>query len=316
MSSSELHIESWRGTCVESVHVVDAVAVDHTGEVVLSLGDPTRAVTWRSAAKPFQLQVSLNALPDELVARLRDQDIALGLASHTAEPNHLKTLEVLSKELRVDFEELQCGAHPPINLGAHQSYLRAGEHITAQHNNCSGKHLFMLGACHAHFGSPKEYLSPEHPLQRTILQLLNRFGTIETTVIDGCGAPCFVSDLKVLAQVWGTLKDIDSPALTRIRKAMLSQPWYYSGSERLDYQLASEGRGLLTKVGAAGLIAGILLDKGISFAIKIRDGSDAARPLAAHEVLRKLGHVRSHNETLVRQNVSGTPVGHWEARWQ
>jgi L-asparaginase II len=71
----------------------------------------------------------------------------------------------------------------------------------------------------------------------------------------------------------------------------------------------------LTKVGAAGLLGGILLDKGIAFALKIRDGSDLARPLATLEVLGRLGHLRSSNETLLRRNAVGNPVGHWESHW-
>ena len=55
---------------------------------------------------------------------------------------------------------------------------------------------------------------------------------------------------------------------------MSAQSWYYSGTDRLDHRLARENRGLLTKVGAAGLLAGILLDQGIAFALKVRDGSD------------------------------------------
>ena len=96
---------------------------------------------------------------------------------------------------------------------------------------------------------------------------------------------------------------------------MCAQPWYYSGTDRLDYTLASEGRGLLTKVGAAGLLGGILLDKGIAFALKIRDGSDLARPLATLEILERLGYLRSSNETLLRHNAVGNPVGHWESHW-
>ena len=314
MSPDRLTIEAWRGKCLESSHEVDAIAVNENGETILKVGHYDRQVTWRSAAKPFQLQVALGALPTETVAKLTDREVSLGAASHTAEPNHLKALEALATKLNVDLDDLQCGPHPPISVSAQQDYLRQGENFTHRHNNCSGKHVFMLAASNAHYGDSANYLDPGHPLQRAILQLLGDFGEVHYA-IDGCGAPCFISDLSTLARSWLSLGDLTNPIISRIKTAMCAQPWYYSGTDRLDYTLAGEGRGLLTKVGAAGLLGGILLDKGIAFALKIRDGSDLARPLATLEVLERLGYRRSSNETLLRRNAVGNPVGHWESHW-
>jgi len=315
MISGELTIEGWRGHCLESTHAIDAIAVDGNGETLLAVGDCDRLVTWRSAAKPFQLQVSLGALPSDLAARLTDREVALGAASHTAEPDHLKALESLAAKLGVDYGQLQCGAHPPISPEANQLYLRQGREIASQHNNCSGKHLFMLAACQRLYGTPEHYLDSSHPLQRAIVQLLEQYGEV-TSVTDGCGAPCFVSNLRTLALTWQSLSDLDNPTLARIKTAMSAQSWYYSGTDRLDHRLARENRGLLTKVGAAGLLAGVLLDQGIAFALKVRDGSDLARPLATLEVLERLGYHRSSNDPLLRHNVVGAPVGHWEGRWR
>lgn len=316
MISHTLTIEGWRGQCLETSHEIDALAINGSGDVILSVGEPSRVVTWRSTAKPFQLQVALGALPSDLVAKLTDREIALGAASHTAEPNHLKTLEKLAKKLEVDPDELQCGAHPPISLSAHQAYLRGGDEITPRHNNCSGKHLFMLAASKFRYGEPAQYLDRDHPLQRAITELLRSFGSIENGAVDGCGAPCFISDLKTLTLAWQSLSDLGNPMSCRIKTAMCAQPWYYSGSDRLDLALTGENRGLLTKVGAAGLLSGVLLDSGIAFAVKVRDGSDLARPLAVYEVLERLGYHRSSVEPLLRHNVIGTPIGHWESRWK
>ena len=314
MTTKELTIEGWRGDCLESSHAIDAIAINAEGEIILAIGQHDRKVTWRSAAKPFQLQVALGALPAELVSKLTDREVALGAASHTAEPNHLKALDSLASKLSVDLETLQCGAHLPISQESTREYLQTGQEICARHNNCSGKHAFMLAACQHHYGDPGHYLEADHPLQRAVVQLLRQFGEVSSAV-DGCGAPCFISDLNTLALTWQTLSDLSNPTLTRIKTAMTAQPWYYSGSDRLDYNLASEGRGLLTKVGAAGLLGGVILDKGIAFALKVRDGSDLARPLAAYEVLEQLGYHRSSNEPLLRKNVVGAPIGHWESRW-
>ena len=314
MNTGTLTIEAWRGECLESSHEIDAIAVNEQGETILAIGQYDRQVTWRSAAKPFQLQVALGALSSDSVARLTDREVSLGAASHTAEPNHLQALESLASKLGVNLDELQCGAHPPISQSAQQVYLRRGEDFTHRHNNCSGKHVFMLAAAKEFYGDPSNYLEPEHPLQRAIRQLLGEFGEIRYAV-DGCGAPCFISHLSTLARAWLSLASLKNPTISRIRTAMRTQPWYYSGTDRLDYMLAREGRGLLTKVGAAGLLGGVLLDTGIAFALKVRDGSDLARPLATLEILERLGYHRSSNETLMRHNAVGEPVGHWESHW-
>ena len=70
MNPNRLTIEAWRGECSESSHEVDAIAVNENGQTVLEVGHYDRQVTWRSAAKPFQLQVALGALPTETVAKL------------------------------------------------------------------------------------------------------------------------------------------------------------------------------------------------------------------------------------------------------
>ena len=66
MSPNRLTIEAWRGECLESSHEVDAIAVNENGETVLEVGHYDRQITWRSAAKPFQLQVALSSVPYQL----------------------------------------------------------------------------------------------------------------------------------------------------------------------------------------------------------------------------------------------------------
>ena len=72
-------VEQWRGSQLEAVHAFSAVAVQGNS-VVLGWGSPV-STTWRSAAKPFQLAVSLELLGDPDVT---SEELAIGAASHSA----------------------------------------------------------------------------------------------------------------------------------------------------------------------------------------------------------------------------------------
>ena len=88
-------IEQWRGDQLEAVHTFSAVAV-RDGETVLRWG-PDTSTTWRSAAKPFQLAVCLELLGDPAHS---DEELAVGAASHSAEPEHLRHVEAILERMR------------------------------------------------------------------------------------------------------------------------------------------------------------------------------------------------------------------------
>ena len=142
-------------------------------------------------------------------------------------------------------------AHPPISLSAQQDCLARREFYPPP-QQLLRQACLHAGGIECHYGDSANYLdlTPSPACNPSTPGRL-RGGPY---AVDGCGAPCFISDLSTLARTWLSLGDLTNPIISRIKTAMCAQPWYYSGTDRLDYTLAVEGRGLLTKVGAAGLL--------------------------------------------------------------
>ena len=67
---ANLSIEVMRGDFVEESHEVAACLCDASGYVRARIGSP-HVTTWRSAAKPFQLEACLTMLPRDTVETCR-----------------------------------------------------------------------------------------------------------------------------------------------------------------------------------------------------------------------------------------------------
>jgi L-asparaginase II len=256
-----------------------------------------------------------------LPAAVRDQldasDLALGAASHHGETVHVEHVRSLLARLARGPEHLLCGAHPPSNHAAMQALYARGEDASVLHNNCSGKHSFMAAAAIA-MGASADYLPADHPLQRRIHERLDERtgGGVQSTVIDGCGLPCFVLPLSAMARAWAQLatdmQRNSSTELGRIGEAMRAHPRLMSGSDAFDGFLTREAK-VVAKVGAQGLLCVAFPQQGLGAAIKIRSGVDAARPAAAltlieHWFTGLLGAAAT-DEFRVLTNVAGVRVG-------
>jgi L-asparaginase II len=261
-----------RGGFVEAVHPF-SVAVVQSGQVVQRVGATVRP-PMRSSAKPFQLACSLEVLGDPA---LTPEELAVGAASHTAEAEHLRLVRGLMHRFRVDPSELKCGGHPPLYRGADEARIREGTPLGAIHNNCSGKHTFMVAAS-KHRGFAGDYLDTEHPLQRRIAAYMAELaGEHPQAAIDGCGAPSWVLSLEGMARAWECLTGDADARLAVIGAAMLQNPFLTSGTGRLDLHVM-EGRqeDLIVKIGAQALFCMALPKRGMGFAIKVNSGCEAA----------------------------------------
>jgi L-asparaginase II len=284
---SALWVEQRRGHVAEAVHQVHACAVDARGHVLWQIGSDL-VTTFRSAAKPFQLEVSCSRLPEAMRATLAPEDLALGAASHHGEPFHVARLTQLLRKLGRMPCHLYCGAHEPsAPEAAHALYAR-GEQPHVLHNNCAGKHAFMAAASAA-AGDAEDYRPAAHPLQRAIADNLARRADYAalSSVVDGCGAPCFVLPLSAMARCYAQLAEETRGAgegvLGAIGRAFLAHPTLMSGSVSFDAWLIEQG--LVAKIGAQGLLCAALPQQGIGVAIKLESGVDAARPAAAFALL-------------------------------
>lgn len=312
-----------RGTVVESRHAFSAAAfaadaVDSDAAPAWSTGAPV-VTTWRSASKPFQLENSLRALGGD--AAFDERQLAVGAASHSAEPVHLELVEGLLRGFGLDAGALLCGAHPPVHEPSAAAVLRGGGAFTALHNNCSGKHAFMLGACVAR-GWSLEYRPPTHPLQvanRARLEALCH-GHAEICT-DGCGVPTFAFPLTGLARAWATLAGAMATVaaggqdlLGRIGWAMARHPELTSGSERLDLQLVrGAAEPLAVKIGAQGLFCIAIPGRRLGLAVKVHSGVGEALPAAVAWTLDQVApgaFTPAEGWSLCRvRNVVGADVG-------
>jgi L-asparaginase II len=350
---SRLTVIETRGDAVEAIHEVAAALCDDAGTLLRAFGPFEPVTTWRSAAKPFQLAASLDALgavagplagaaasragalavatPDRIT--FTDADLALGAASHSGQPGHVDGVNALLTCFGLLETCLRCGAHSPVHVASADALVRTSALPSPIHNNCSGKHTFMLAAATALGDDPDRYLDPESRVQRAIRARIGSLtGADVRTVTDGCGAPCFVLSLSAMARAYARLAaatadatpegDFDSSEarprptslLGAIGRAMNREAWWMSGDGRLDLalvQAASEP--VISKVGAAGVLCVALPGRRLGLALKVLSGSDAARPVAARFLLDVVapGLLRPSclEEDHVVRNVAGRVVG-------
>jgi L-asparaginase II len=311
-------VEQRRGGVVEAEQRVFACAVElgqgGQEQLVFQVGSDLHT-TFRSAAKPFQLESALALLPEELVCALTPAQLALGSASHHGEREHIEGLERLLLTLGRTREHLYCGAHEPLAADSARALHARAQAPDVLHNNCAGKHAFMAAVSAAQ-GFAADYRPAAHPLQRAVrADLERRVGHALTSVVDGCGVPCFVLPLSSMARAYAQLAACvaraDGSGLARIGQALAAHPRLMSGSGAFDGWL-NEHAGVVAKVGAQGLLCLALPERRLGLAIKIESGVDLARPVACAALLERIapGLLRALPERFyVLRNVVGDRVG-------
>lgn len=292
--SDPLVVDLVRGPRTESSHVVHAVVVDTAGGVVEAWGDPERATHPRSAVKPIQALPLVETGAADAHA-LTDVELALACASHNGEPGHVAAVEAWLARIGCSHADLECG-------------VQHGHGDTATGNNCSGKHAGFLTVAR-HLGvDPTGYIGADHPVQQLVTAALAEAAGVDidpaAAGIDGCGIPVHPIPLRTIATAaarFGAPPDSWSPdrrdAARRLASAMVAEPWFVAGTNRLCTDLLAAGEGeVLVKTGAEGVQFAALPRLGLGIAIKVVDG---ARP--ASEVA--LGHVLAHIEGVDRTDV-------------
>ncbi|MBK8257063.1 MAG: asparaginase [Polyangiaceae bacterium] len=268
-----------RGSVRETEHPF-VVAVAHAGSDV-DLAGVDRVTPFRSAAKPFQLANSLGFLGDP---DLTDEELAIGAASHSAEPRHVELARKVLSRFGVPETGLRCGGHAPMHAPSAEALVRSGEHFTDIHNNCSGKHAFMLAAA-VRQGWEVDYRPSTHPLQVGNSVLISALsGWDPQLATDGCGVPTFCLPVTAIARAWSVLAAASPVStmgrdpqviarLSRVANAMAVHPELTSGEGRLDLLLAETIREpYIGKIGAQGVFCIALPKRGLGIAVKVTSG--------------------------------------------
>jgi L-asparaginase len=263
-----IRVAARRGSTVESVHRVHAVAV-RVGEPLEAAGDPASVTFLRSSAKPIQALPLVRARAD-----LDDRDVAIASASHLASDEQLEAVRALLAKAEATEEDLECGSFEGSKLK----------------HNCSGKHAGMLALCRANDWPIRGYTQPEHPCQQAMLSEVA--GAAESsaeeigTAIDGCGVVTFAMPLEAMALAFSRLEQIAGGRA--VADAMRAHPELIRGPGAADTELMRAQPGWIAKGGAEALFCAAGPD-GLGIALKVEDGSARALRPALGAFLEQLG---------------------------
>jgi L-asparaginase II len=278
-----------RGTVVEAVHRVHAVAVQN-GAVVAEAGDPSLVAFMRSSSKPLQA-VPLARARADLVYR----DLAIASASHLADATQLAAVRALLAKAAASEDELECGSegNPPSKL----------------RHNCSGKHAGMLALCRGKGWRSEGYRLEGHRVQREMLAVHAQAAEVDEeeipTAVDGCGVLTFALPLERMAHAFSRLPRLDGG--DRVADAMRAQPDLIRGPAATDTRLMKALPGWIAKGGAEGLLCAAGDEVGI--ALKSEDGNGRALGPAAAEFVRRLDLDLSDLAVVSLENSRGEKVG-------
>lgn len=281
--SEEVLAEYIRDGVIESKHFGHLVALDETGQIKYSKGNPNELIYPRSAIKSIQASAMLrNGL------KLEPRLLALVCASHSGAKMHQDgALEILNS-VGLDESALQCVLDRPIGVKERAEW--GDKAPTRLAMNCSGKHSGMLATCVVNDWPIESYLEPTHPLQIAIRGELETLSgeKMAKVSVDGCGAPLFLMSLNGMAKAFHNLALSKEPIHQEIISACLANPEMVAGIGRSDTELMKQVPNLFLKVGAEGVQAGFTTD-GRTVVFKVSDGSDRAHLILLQSAFEKLG---------------------------
>ena len=282
-----------RGDLTESIHVVFAVAVDETGTVFYSTGDPYYLTCIRSSLKPIQAAAAVKAGAVD-AAGFSDAELAMMCASHSGEDIHVNTVHSMLNKLGLSTADLECGSHFPSDKITRHKMIKEGKSAESIHNNCSGKHAGMLALAKHLDQGIKGYIQKGHPVQKEIFNLVHELTGLKNipTETDGCSAPTPFMTLETIARLFQKLAAGNNQEVNRVFDAMCSNPLLVGGTNRFDslFIEALAGRGV-TKIGGES-VRGISIKKpnggSVGIALKVLDGNFRAMPIATMGLLEHL----------------------------
>ena len=209
-TDAPIRIEVWRGSVVESEHLVDAVFADASGSIVRRWGDAGRGVIPRSAIKAVQA-LPLITTGAAAAFDVSDDELALACSSHSGEPGHIDAVESWLDRVGAGPGQLECGPDRPIDDDAAAALIRAGVDRAPVHNCCSGKHSGFITTAQ-HLGEQVAgYLAPTSAVQSRVQDAIKTMTDIDLSGqepgIDGCGIPVYEFPLTSLAMAMARLVD-------------------------------------------------------------------------------------------------------------
>lgn len=290
---------------------------EHFGFIVLS--DKKRAFDFtgetnnypyylRSCAKPLQASLVIDYEMDKFYD-MTDEEVAICCASHAGEEIHVNTARKLLNKIGLDESCLKCGLHKPLSKTEQAKMLLNGTPVNVLQNNCSGKHIMMLGLCKMKNWDIETYYMPDHPLQKAIkakIYDLCKLSKEYPITTDGCGVP--IVSMPLTNMLHGYLNLFGNPKYERIKDAFLKHPYIIGGEDRTDTKIIENSEGIIAKVGAGGLCIIVNTKTEEAFVVKICDCDMKARELVVIQILKNLHWADIEADTDIK-TISGKVVG-------
>ena len=242
----------------------------------------------RSCAKPLQASLLIDYGMDEFY-NMSEEEIALCCASHAGEKIHTEIAKKLLDKIGLTEKDLKCGLHKPLSKTRQAEMLINKEAETQLHNNCSGKHIMMLGLCKIKNWDLDTYYKPEHPLQIAIKNKIYELCNVKHNypmTTDGCGVPIVSMPLENMLK--GYLSLFCDLKYQKIKNAFLNNPYIIGGEDRTDTFVMQNSKGIIAKVGAGGLCIVVNTEAEEAFVVKISDCDMRARELVVCQILNNL----------------------------
>lgn len=312
----ELLVTTERGGFPEKLHYGFIQIINEDYKHVYIKGDDNNTpFPFRSGAKPLQATAIIDSAAHRFFG-INKQELAIICASHAGNPYHLSTIENILNKANLSVKDLKCGPHLPLDPKERELLIKQEKTATPLHNNCSGKHAGMLAVCAKQGWNTKNYLNPEHDLQKMIMKNVKKLcllKDIPSLAIDGCSAP--VPILAHYNMGVGFLNLFLLPEYKLLKTAMSENPFLIGGKGRLDSEiiLASKGK-LIAKVAAEGVCVVVNTDINQVLVVKISDADFKARSVIVIDVLQKFGWLSKKDvqETEGLKNLSTKIITNWQ----
>lgn len=242
----------------------------------------------RSCAKPLQASLLIDYEMDKFYD-MTEEEIAICCASHAGEEIHVQTAFNLLNKIGLDESYLKCGLHKPLSKTEQTKMFLSGASEHPLQNNCSGKHVMMLGLCKMKGWDLATYDSPDHPLQVAIKKKIYELCKVAKeypVTTDGCGVP--IVSMPLTNMLHGYLNLFCNPKYEKIKNAFLNHPYIIGGEDRTDTKIIEYSENIVAKVGAGGLCVVVNTKTEEAFVVKIADCDMKARELVVCQILKNL----------------------------
>nr|WP_266097160.1 MULTISPECIES: asparaginase [Acinetobacter calcoaceticus/baumannii complex] len=193
MDHNAIAVTTYRGNTIENTHIANIAVVDaENGRLLYSFGHPYRHTLARSAAKPIQALAIMETGAFEKFG-FDNADLALICASHSSEDIHINQTKAMLSKIQCQESDMCCGGHIPLSEDVYKKWIKSDFIAGPICNNCSGKHVGMIGGALALNAPVKDYDCLRHPMQihvkRVMEELINLPAKDLDWAIDGCNLP-------------------------------------------------------------------------------------------------------------------------------